>query len=173
MTSTEKFHHRGRPIQSSRIHSHINMMNECWAESVSFISSTFQLFLILHLLQSWLTLELHGNSILSKPHIILGLPRLCNHNHHIWWNKLDIVFWPNSYMLSFVSAESPSDLYPLEIPVHCNHLSEVFSKSKANALPPQHLYDYAIEVVDGSVSSGSRLDPLFPVECKTTLDCIK
>lgn len=50
-------------------------------------------------------------------------------------------------MLSFVSAESPSDLDPLEIPVHCNHLSEVFSKSKANALPPQHLYDYAIEVV--------------------------
>lgn len=69
-------------------------------------------------------------------------------------------------MQSLVSAESPTGQEHLEIPVHCNNLSEVFSKSKANACPPHHLYDRYTEVVDGSIPSRYTPDLLFSVEWK-------
>lgn len=106
-------------------------------------------------------------SILSSVHdlLVLGLPWFRNHNPIVDWFAARVVSWsarcistcrPDTILLSSTSIESPHVHCPAQIlPCH-SKLTEVFSAAKAARLPPHRPWDWAIDLLLGTL-------PLCPV----------
>lgn len=122
-----------------------------------------------------LTLVLSGNHreeirflVLPSPHapLVLGLPWLKMHNPHIDWVTNRISSWSifchsNCLQSAITSSQGPSDLpSPPDlsaVPVEYHDLGEVFSKQRAQSLPPHRPYDCAIDLLPGAPLPTSRL----------------
>lgn len=100
--------------------------------------------------------------------IVLGLPWLRLHNPHIDWSSGMIRGWsPFCHSRCLRSALSPSHplttTFPPElpgltlVPPMYHDLGEVFSKHKAQALPPHRPYDCAKELLPEASLPSSRL----------------
>ena len=123
-----------------------------------------------------LSLILSGNHhesikllVIPSPHapVVLGQPWLKLHNPHIDWSTASIASWStfcHSHCLQSALAPSqltaaptfePPDLS--SVPPVYRDLGEVFSKQRAQTLPPHRPYDCAIDLHHGAPLPSSRL----------------
>lgn len=100
--------------------------------------------------------------------LTLGYPWLCLHNPHLDWEGQRVVSWsPFCHSNCLTSARFPgpgeatgTDEYVPDlsgVPPEYHDLREVFSKIKAQSLPPHRPYDCAIDLLPGASLPKSRL----------------
>lgn len=112
-------------------------------------------------------ITLFTTSSLDAP-VILGFPWLQKHNPHIDWTGKRVASWslfclanclksalPLEASNSPLSVVSPPDLSA--VPPEYDDIQEVFSKDRAQSLPPHRLYDCAIDLLPGAPLPSSRL----------------
>ena len=98
--------------------------------------------------------------------VILGRPWFVQHEPHIAWSTGAILEWSPSCLAQCLQA-APSTLphqtpsYPppdlSSVPLVYHDLGEVFSKTRAQSLPPHRPYDCAIDLRPGATLPSSRL----------------
>ncbi|XP_077359632.1 uncharacterized protein LOC144005381 [Festucalex cinctus] len=99
--------------------------------------------------------------------LVLGLPWLKTHNPDIDWEKPALENWsPFCHAHCLKSAEgattvlvspAPESICLDHVPEEYHDLSKVFSKDRAQALPPHRPYDCAIELIPNAPLPSSRL----------------
>ena len=119
------------------------------------------------------TIQFH---ILKSPRLpfILGFPWLHRHNPTIDWSTGSILGWSSAcHQVCLKQASAPrlttcSDPAPnmVGVPAVYTDFREVFSKAKANSLPPHRPYDCAIDLQLGSSPPRGRLFSLSVPERK-------
>ena len=98
--------------------------------------------------------------------VILGRPWLAQHEPHIAWSSGNILEWSSSCHARCLQAAPgpavravpiapPPDLS--SVPPEYHDLGEVFSKTRAQSLPPHRPYDCAINLRPGASLPSSRL----------------
>ena len=98
--------------------------------------------------------------------VILGRPWLAQHEPHIAWSSGNILEWSSSCharclqaapgpAVQTVPIAPPPDLS--SVPPEYHDLGEVFSKTRAQSLPPHRPYDCAINLRPGASLPSSRL----------------
>uniref|UniRef100_A0A3P9BBG8 Chromo domain-containing protein n=1 Tax=Maylandia zebra TaxID=106582 RepID=A0A3P9BBG8_9CICH len=124
-----------------------------------------------------ITLTLSGNHterirlfLLKAPHtpLVLGFPWLQQHNPHIDWARGCITGWstycheqclrsavPVCVTTDPAGLPAPPDLS--SVPADYHDLSQVFSKDRAQSLPPHRPYDCGIDLLPGAPLPSSRL----------------
>ena len=120
--------------------------------------------------------ELLRMDIISSPifPVILGMPWLQVHNPAINWATGEVTF-SSPYCQQFCGPQDPhgpSTLLCLEseaeirqsIPEAYHDFLDVFSKQRAEALPPHRAYDCPIELLPGAEIPFGRIFPLTEVE---------
>ena len=109
------------------------------------------------------TIQFH---ILKSPRLpfILGFPWLRRHNPTIDWSTGSILGWSPTCQVCLKQASAPRlitcyDPAPntVGVPAEYTDFREVFSKAKANFLPPHRPYDCAIDLQFGSSPPRGRL----------------
>uniref|UniRef100_A0A3P8NIY2 Gypsy retrotransposon integrase-like protein 1 n=2 Tax=Astatotilapia calliptera TaxID=8154 RepID=A0A3P8NIY2_ASTCA len=107
---------------------------------------------------------------LSSPDtpLTFGYPWLKLHNPHLDWSGRKIVSWSvfcHANCLRSACPPGPEEPYALEettpdltgVPMEYHDFKEIFSKSRAQALPPHRQYDCAIDLLPGAPLPSSRL----------------
>ncbi|XP_050924947.1 uncharacterized protein LOC108874699 [Lates calcarifer] len=98
--------------------------------------------------------------------LVLGLPWLKLHNPHIDWSTLSITNWSlfchshclHSAIPTTISAPgTPKPIDLSSVPQQYHDLQEVFSRDRAQSLPPHRPYDCSIDLLPGAPYPSSKL----------------
>ena len=115
--------------------------------------------------------------VMRFPHVplVLGRPWMRKHNPQVDWSRGLITGWsPGCHTSCLQSAAEPllspqrGPITPPDlslVPIEYHDLGEVFNKSHATSLPPNHSYDCAIDLLSGTSPPRGRLFSLSAPEC--------